>query len=409
MAKSKCRNCSFPLTRIFADLGVSPLANSYLTDEQLHKMEPFYPLCAYVCEACLLVQLEEFETPEAIFSDYAYFSSFSTSWLDHARQYVQNIATRLQLGSASKVVEIASNDGYLLQYFLAKGIPVLGIEPAANVAEAAIAKGIPTRVEFFGRDSAAALANEGKADLIVGNNVFAHVPDLHSFVEGIRRLLKPDGVVTLEFPHLLRLMSDIQFDTIYHEHFSYFSLIAVEEIFSRFGLAVFDVDELTTHGGSLRVYGKHVASTAHTQSGKVLALRRSEESACLHSLDTYSGFGDRVSEVKCGLLEFLIDCRRKGKSVAGYGAPAKGNTLLNYCGVGPDLLAYTVDRSPHKQGLYLPGSRIPIYGPEKIYETRPDYVLILPWNLKDEISQQMSQIRDWGGRFAVPIPAVHIF
>jgi 2-polyprenyl-3-methyl-5-hydroxy-6-metoxy-1,4-benzoquinol methylase len=399
-----CRFCSSPLNEVFADLGVSPLANSYLREEQLSNMEPHYPLKAWVCGSCMLVQLEEFESPAGIFSDYAYFSSFSTSWLAHAERYVQEMITRFGFHSKSQVIEIASNDGYLLQYFHAAGVPVLGIEPAANVAQAAIAKGIPSRSVFFGRDT----ARELEADLLIGNNVYAHVPDLHSFTEGLKIALKPDGLITLEFPHLLRLMDEAQFDTIYHEHFSYLSLMTVQKVFARHGLIVFDVEELPTHGGSLRIYGQHAENTKREVTSRVEALLAQERAAGLDRLDAYRSFAEKVKRVKCDVLEFLINARREGKTVVGYGAPAKGNTLLNYCGIGPELLFFTVDRSPHKQGHYLPGTRIPIRGPEAIEQTQPDYVLILPWNLKDEITEQMKVIRNWGGRFVVAIPSLEV-
>jgi hypothetical protein len=399
-----CRFCSAALEEVFADLGVSPLANSYLRADQLSRMEPHYPLKAWVCGKCMLVQLEEFESPEGIFTEYAYFSSFSTSWLAHAERYVQDMIARFGFNGESQVIEIASNDGYLLQYFHAAGVPVLGIEPAANVAQAAIAKGIPSRSVFFGRDTARDL----HADLLIGNNVYAHVPDLHSFTEGLKIALKPDGIITLEFPHLLRLMDEAQFDTIYHEHFSYFSLITVQQVFTHHGLAIFDVDELSTHGGSLRIYGKHAANTTHALTPRVEQVLAKERAAGLDQLDAYRTFAEKVKRVKCDVLEFLIEARREGKVVAGYGAPAKGNTLLNYCGVGPEFVPFTVDRSPHKQGQYLPGTRIPIRRPEAILESRPDYLLILPWNLKDEITEQMSVIREWGGRFVVAIPSMQV-
>ena len=407
---SSCRICANPLTCTFADLGMSPLANSYIKPEKAKAMEPFYPLHVYVCEQCLLVQLEEFESPQHIFSDYAYFSSFSDAWLKHAKQYTETMIERFGVNAESQVVEIASNDGYLLQYFRDRGVPVLGIEPAANVAEVARAKGIPTQAIFFGADTARQLKAEGyAADLLLGNNVLAHVPDILSFVEGLKILLKPEGVITLEFPHLMQQIRHRQFDTIYHEHFSYLSLLVVEKVFERFGLTVFDVEELWTHGGSLRVYGKHREDTSKTQSERVNQLREAEEAAGLKKLETYRAFSELVKDVKCDLLEFLVRARREGKRVAGYGAPAKGNTLLNYCGVGPELIAYTVDRSPHKQNTLLPGTRIPVYSPDRIFEDKPDYVLILPWNLRDEISSQMASIRSWGGRFVVPIPSIEVF
>jgi 2-polyprenyl-3-methyl-5-hydroxy-6-metoxy-1,4-benzoquinol methylase len=407
---SSCRLCASPLTCTFADLGMSPLANSYIKAEKAKAMEPFYPLHVYVCEQCLLVQLEEFESPQHIFSDYAYFSSFSDAWLKHAKQYTEAMIERFGFNAQSQVVEIASNDGYLLQYFRDRGVPVLGIEPAVNVAEVARAKGIPTQAIFFGADTARQLKAEGyAADLLLGNNVLAHVPDLLSFVEGMKILLKPEGVITLEFPHLMQQIRHRQFDTIYHEHFSYLSLLVVENVFDRFGLAVFDVEEIWTHGGSLRIYGKHREDASKTQSDRVSQLRQAEDAAGLKKLDTYQAFSERVKDVKCDLIEFLVRARREGKRVAGYGAPAKGNTLLNYCGVGPELIAYTVDRSPHKQNTLLPGTHIPVYSPDRISEDKPDYVLILPWNLRDEISSQMASIRSWGGRFVVPIPSIEVF
>jgi SAM-dependent methyltransferase len=405
-----CRFCGTPLSHVFVDLGAQPLANSYLEPEALGKAEPFYPLCVYVCEACFLVQLPEEEKPEAIFSDYAYFSSYSESWLRHARTYAEAMIERLRLGPGHQVVEIASNDGYLLRWFAERGIPVLGVEAARNVAEAAEAAGIPTVVKFFGRETARELKAEGKrADLLVGNNVLAHVPDLNDFVAGLAILLGPTGVLTMEFPHLLRLMAEDQFDTIYHEHYSYFSFQAVRRVFAFHGLTVFDVEELPTHGGSLRVYVRHEDDGSKPVGDRVRDLLAREEEAGMGRLDTYRSFAERVCEVKRGLLRFLIQAKEEGKSLAGYGAPAKGNTLLNYCGVRTDFLDYTVDRSPHKQGRFLPGTRIPIHGPDRLRETRPDYVLILPWNLKEEIMEQMADVRSWGGRFVVAIPEVRVF
>jgi SAM-dependent methyltransferase len=408
MTTARCRFCAAELHRSLVDLGRSPLSNSFLAPDELRRMEPYYPLHVYVCDDCLLVQLEEFETPAHIFSDYLYFSSYSESWLRHARTYARQMTERSRLGPGSLVVEIASNDGYLLQYFKERGIGVLGVEPAANVAAAAIDKGIPTDIAFFGAATARRLAEAGeRADLMAANNVLAHVPDLNDFVAGFKILLKPDGVATFEFPHLLRLIRECQFDTIYHEHFSYLSLLAVDRIFSRHGLAVFDVEELTTHGGSLRVYAAH-AEARPARSDRFDKVLTDERGAGLDRAEGYADFGMAVVEVKCRLLEFLIDARRRGKTIAGYGAPAKGNTLLNYCGVGPELLPYTVDLSPHKQGRYLPGVQIPIHAPERIFETRPDFVLILPWNLKDEIMTAHAYIRGWGGKFVVPIPQVSI-
>ena len=408
-AHGGCRHCGAPLVHTFCDLGMSPLANSYPSPNDRAGMEPFYPLHAFVCGGCFLVQLQEFETPEAIFSDYAYFSSYSRSWLAHAEAYTREMISRLGLGPHSQVVEIASNDGYLLQYFVQAGIPVLGVEPAENVARAAQVKGIPTRIAFFGSETAAVLSGEGiQADLLLGNNVLAHVPRLHDFVSGLKALLKPGGVITMEFPHLLRLMQETQFDTIYHEHFSYFSFLAVEQVFASNGLRIFDVQQLPTHGGSLRIFAAHADDATHPSGENGLALRTAEAEAGLEELETYCQFADKVKATKRHLLSFLIDARERGKTVVGYGAPAKGNTLLNYCGVRSDLLDYTVDLSPHKQGRMLPGVRIPIAHPDRIRETRPDYVLILPWNLKDEIMQQMAHVRSWGGSFVVPIPEVRV-
>lgn len=400
-----CRFCGAKLQHVFADLGMSPLANSYLRPEQLHSKESFYPLCAYVCDHCFLVQLEEFESPDAIFGDYAYFSSYAESWLRHAREYADLVVERFGLNKSTQVVEVASNDGYLLQYFVARGIPVLGIDPAANVAQVAQQKNIPTRVRFFGQETASDLVKDGvRADLLIGNNVLAHVPDVNDFVGGLKIVLQTTGVITMEFPHLLRLMAESQFDTIYHEHFSYYSFLTVEKIFAAHGLKIFDLDELTTHGGSLRIYACHVDDSKSRLSEKVVSLRSREFEAGLATLDSYLRFEEGVKKCKQMLLEFLIGLKRQGKKVVGYGAPAKGNTLLNYCGVRRDFLDYTVDVSPHKQGLFLPGTHIPIFAPQKLRETRPDYVLVLPWNLRDEIAHQHSYIREWGGQFVVPIP-----
>ena len=405
----RCRFCEAPLSHTFADLGMSPLANSYVAPEKADAMEPFYPLHALVCTKCWLVQLQMYQTGEDIFSDYAYFSSYSDSWLAHAKVYAEKMRARFKLDSSSQVVEIASNDGYLLQYFKEAGVPVLGVEPAKNVAEVAVAKGIPSVVKFFGEATARELVTEGmQADLLLGNNVLAHVPDLNDFVGGMKVLLKPTGVITMEFPHLQRLVDECQFDTIYHEHFSYFSFITVEQVFARHGLTLFDVEELPTHGGSLRIYGRHSQDGSKPVSENVIALREREKQLGYAALDLYNSFADKVMATKRDILEFLIKAKRAGKTIVGYGAPAKGNTLLNYCGIRGDMIAYTVDRSPHKQGHYLPGTRIPIYGPEKIRETRPDYVVILPWNLKDEIIKQMSHIREWDGRFVVFIPEVQV-
>ena len=373
------------------------------------QMEPFYPLHAYVCAGCFLVQIDEVVSPADLFTDYAYFSSYSDTWLQHAKAYADMAIERFGLNDQSHVIEIASNDGYLLQFFVARGIPVLGIEPAANVAEVAIGKGIPTVVKFFGEETARQLVAQGtRADLIVGNNVLAHVPKLNDFLRGMKILLGPRGVITMEFPHLMRLVEQNQFDTIYHEHFSYFSFITVEKIFAAHGLTIFDVEELPTHGGSLRIYAGHTEDTARTVGWRVTELREREEAAGFLRLEQYLSFGERVKETKRRILDFLIGAKREGRSIAGYGAPAKGNTLLNYCGIRSDFIDYTVDRSPHKQGQFTPGTRIPIHGPERVKETRPDYLFILPWNLKDEIIEQMAYIRDWGGRFVVPIPNVEV-
>lgn len=407
MGQSKCRSCGTVLERTFIDLGMSPLANSYVKPEQLNRMEPFYPLHVYVCERCLLVQLEQFSTPHDIFSDYAYFSSFSDSWVAHARGYVDMIVDRFGFDHGSRVVEIASNDGYLLQHFLIRGIPVLGVEPAANVAEEAKRKGINTKVAFFGEKTALDLAAEGwGADLIIGNNVLAHVPDLDDFVRGLKVLLRPGGLVTMEFPHLAQLMQLNQFDTIYHEHFSYFSFLAVEQVFARHRMKLFDVEELSTHGGSLRIYASHDDDVSKPMLTRAKELRSRETTAGFGSLDHYLSFGEQVEKTKRKLLSFLISAKEEGKHVVGYGAPAKGNTLLNYCGVRTDFIEYTVDRSPHKQGHFLPGVHIPIYEPDRVRDTRPDYLLILPWNIREEVMNQMSYIREWGGKFVVPIPEV---
>jgi len=404
MNQTPCRFCGAPLEAVFADLGSSPLANSYLAPEQVNAMEPFYPLRVLVCGQCFLVQLEEFETPQRIFSDYAYFSSYSSSWLEHCHRYTDLMIERFGLGESSHVVELASNDGYLLQYFHERQVPVLGIEPAANVAKVALQKGIPTLVEFFGRETATSLAAESSADLLLGNNVLAHVPDLNDFVAGMKILLGQGGVITMEFPHLMRLMEENQWDTIYHEHFSYFSFLTVSRVFAAHGLRLFDVEELPTHGGSLRIYGAHEDDAAKADTERASELRSRERDAGYEELDAYTGYGARVQADKRQILEFLIGLKDEGKRIVGYGAPAKGNTLLNYCGAGRDFLDYTCDLNPHKQDHFLPGSRIPIRSPEAIREDRPDVVLILPWNLKDEIMQQLSFIREWGGQFAARTP-----
>jgi SAM-dependent methyltransferase len=404
-----CRFCAAPVTRVVCDLGMTPLCESFLTAGQRNQMEPFYPLRADVCEHCWLVQLESYVAPEAIFTEYAYFSSYSESWVRHAERYAKAAADRLGLGPDSLVVELASNDGYLLQHFVAMGVPVLGIEPAINVAAAAEERGVPTLTRFFGVELARELAAEGRrADLIAANNVLAQVPDLNDFVAGIRLLLAPGGVVTVEFPHLARLIDGNQFDTIYHEHFSYFSFGTAQRIFARHGITLFDVEELPSHGGSLRIWGRQ-ADAGGPVSQRVEALLAGELASGLQTSQAYLGFGERVAETKRRLLEFLIAAKREGASIAGYGAPGKGNTLLNYCGIGTDFLDYTVDRNPYKHGRFTPGTHIPIHPPSKLAETRPDYILILPWNLKDEIIVQLTANLDWDARFVVPIPEVTVY
>jgi len=408
-SRAACRFCGARLEHTFVDLGMSPLCQTHIEPHQLNSMERFYPLLVRVCRECFLVQLEQYVAPDEIFCDYAYFSSYSDSWVEHARRYVEAVTRRFGLGNKSLVMEIASNDGYLLQHFVARGISCRGIEPAANVAKVAVERGIPTTVRFLGRDAAHDLACEfGKPDLLLGNNVLAHVPDINDFVGGMKRLLGGTGVITMEFPHLQRLMAENQFDTIYHEHFSYLSLGTVERIFAHHGLRLFDVEELSTHGGSLRIYACHADDASKADTGEVQRVKAGERAFGLDSLRGYDGFERRVRDTKNKLLRFLIEAREAGKTVVGYGAPGKGNTLLNYCGIRTDYLDYTVDRSPHKQGRYTPGTHIPILAPERIRETRPDYVLILPWNLQQEITRSMSYIREWGGRFVVPIPAVRV-
>lgn len=405
-----CRFCDNHLSHTFADLGTSPLANSYLKAEQLDQMEPFFPLHAYVCETCYLVQLPEAQNPEYIFSDYAYFSSYSESWLKHAKDYTDQMIERFRFDSNSQVIEIASNDGYLLQYFKEQGIPVLGVEPAKNVAKVAQEAGIPTMIKFFGLQMSKELGTEGKyADLLLGNNVLAHVPALNDFLKGMKYLLKPNGIITMEFPHLMCLMNENQFDTIYHEHFSYFSFITVNKIFAAHGLKIFDVEELPTHGGSLRIYACHSEDHSKPIDQRVMDLIGKEEKAGFARLEHYLSFNEKVKETKRNILDFLIRAKNEGKSIVGYGAPAKGNTLLNYCAIRNDFIDYTVDRSPHKQDQYLPGSHIPIYHPDTIRQTKPDYLLILPWNLKEEIMEQMSYIRDWKSQFVVLIPEVKVY
>ena len=405
----QCRFCNKPLHYLLLSLGSFPLSNSFLTQEELHQREIFYPLDVYVCDHCFLVQLQEYETPENIFGDYAYFSSYSETWLKHAKDYVDKMVNLLKIDAHSSVIEIASNDGYLLQYFADRRIPVLGIEPARNVAEVARNKGIPTETIFFGSETAKRLASEGKhADLLLGNNVLAHVPSLNDFVKGLKILLKPQGVITMEFPHLMRMMEETQFDTIYHEHFSYFSFLTVEKIFHAYGLTLFDVEELSTHGGSIRIYARHPEDKTKPIGERVYQLRQKEIEAGYMDIQHYLNFDKKVKAIKKDILKFLIQAKEEGKKIVGYGAPAKGNTLINYCGIRTDFIDYTVDRNPYKQGHFLPGSHIPIEGPNKIKETKPDYLFILPWNLKDEIIEQMNYIRDWGGKFVIPIPKIEV-
>ena len=409
MNNPKCRFSGKELKYTFVDLGLSPIANNYLKPKQLSYAEKFYPLHVYVSEDNFLVQVEEFESPEDIFGEYTYFSSYSGALLENAQAYTNEVVERFKLNQASQVMEIASNDGYLLQYFLEKNIPVLGIEPAGNVAQVAQEKGIPTIVKFFGVNTAQELVSSGKqADLLAANNVIAHVPDLNDFVAGMKILLKPEGVITVEFHHLLNLITKSQFDSIYHEHFSYFSLLSMEKVMAAHGLKVFDVEEISTHGGSLRVYACHQEATREICAG-VAEIKEKEIAAGLTRMETYLAFGEKVKATKRQLLSFLIEAKTQGKSIVGYGAPAKAITLLNYCGVRTDFIDYIVDRSPHKQGSFVPGTRLPILAPEKIAETKPDYLLILPWNLKEEIMTQMEMIRDWGGKFVVPIPEVQVY
>jgi C-methyltransferase C-terminal domain/Putative zinc binding domain/Methyltransferase domain len=406
--RAACRFCGTPLELTVVDLGMSPLCESFLRADQTRQMEPFFPLRVFACEQCYLVQLEAFVRPDEIFTEYAYFSAYSTAWVEHARQYVEMISNRLSLGADDLVVELASNDGYLLQHFVGTEIQILGIDPAANVAEAAEARGVATLVEFFGRECAQQLVDEGKrASLILGNNVLAQVPDLNDFVAGVQLLLRDNGTATFEFPHLLRLLDGLQYDTIYHEHFSYFSFATIQEILRAHGLDVYDVEELWTHGGSLRVYAQHLGGP-HETTKAVYELLEREEREGLRSPARYAKFAEDVKESKRALLELLIQLHRKGKQVVGYGAPGKGNTLLNYCGIRTDLLDYTVDRNPYKHGLYTPGTHIPISPPEKIAETRPDYILVLPWNLIDEIASQLAYVAQWGGRLIVPVPVATV-
>lgn len=406
--RTACRFCGAPLVHSVVDLGAQPPCNSIVSPERFNLAEAFYPLHVMVCQACLLVQLETDVAPDSIYTEYSYFSSYSDTWLEHARRYTQMISGRLGLGHNHQVVELASNDGYLLQYFIERKIPAYGIDPAANVAQVAIQKGVPTVVAFFGVETARELAAQGKqADLIIANNVFGHIPDINDFVGGMKILLKPGGTITIEIPHFMRLMEHNQFDTIYHEHYCYHTLHADVRIFARHGLKLFDVEELPTHGGSMRMYACH-ADDPRQISPQVGQLTQLETERGLACIETYQAFGEQVKETKRKLLEFLIQAKRAGKTIVGYGAPGKGNTLLNYCGIRSDFVDYTVDRNPYKQGKFLPGSRIPIHPPDRIAETKPDYVLILPWNIKDEIMQQMAHVREWGGRFVAPIPEVTV-
>jgi hypothetical protein len=406
----KCRFCGSALEHVFVDLGMSPLCESILTAEQLNQMEPFYPLQVYVCERCFLVQLEAYVSPKEIFEEYDYFSSYSDSWVAHAKKYADLVTQRFGLNKKSLVVELASNDGYLLDHFVEKDIPVLGIEPAANVARVAIGKGILTLVKFFGETLACELARRGRyADLIVGNNVLAQVPDVNDFVEGVKILLKSDGVVTMEFPHLMQLIEQNQLDTIYHEHFSYFSLISAQAVFAAHGLTVFDVEQLRSHGGSLRIYACHAEDQSKSVSARMTELGDLERVKGYESLEVYSNFSEKARKTKRNILEFLINAKRQNKTIAGYGAPGKGNTLLNYCGIRSDFIEYTVDRNPYKHGKFTPGTHLPILPVEMIEQTQPDYLFVLPWNLKEEIIGQMSYIRRWGGKFVVPIPEITVY
>ncbi|MDB5103950.1 MAG: C-methyltransferase [Fibrobacteres bacterium] len=415
MPKGLCRFCRAPLRTVFADLGMSPLCQSQLEPEDLDKGEEFFPLRVFTCDECLLVQIQDYVGPEKIFSEYAYFSSFADTLLRHSEAYVDMAAKRFGLGASSRVVEVASNDGYLLQYFLKRGVPVLGIEPAGNVAKAAEAKGIPTVVRFFGVETARILAGDGmKADLLLGNNVLPHVPDLHDFVGGLKLLLKDDGAITMEFQHVMRMMAGNQFDTIYQEHFSYLSFTFVVKLFAHHGLEIFDVEEVPNHGGSLRIFARHAPhgdrhpGESRTPGPRVAAMLETEDRAGMNRMDHYTDFGERAKETKRKLLDFLIGAKRAGKTIAGYGAAGKTNTLLNYCGIRSDFIDYTVDRNPYKQGRFLPGTHIPIMAPERIRETRPDYLFLGPWNLANEIMEQTAYIREWGGRWVIPIPEVQV-
>ena len=406
----RCRFCNSPLEHTFVDLGVSPLANSYISAKELAAVEAFYPLHVYVCSSCFLVQVGEIKSPKKIFSDYAYFSSYSDSWLKHSSAFAHIAIEQYGLNSSSMVVEIGSNDGYLLNYFFRAGIPVLGIEPAYNVAAVAQSKGLNTITRFFNKALAKELVKDGlQADLLVGNNVLAHIPDINDFVAGLKILLKPKGVISMEFPHLLTLIKEVQFDTIYHEHYSYFSLSTVLEIFNRYDLEIFNCELVKTHGGSLRISACHKNSETNRQKETVKEILEYEQKEGLKDLAVYETFNDKVRKLKRSILSFLIQQKDEDKFLAAYGAPAKGNTLLNYCGIGTDFISFTVDRNPHKQGFYLPGSRIPIYKPKKVFDLKPDYLIILPWNLKDEIMDQMADIRSWGGQFVTLVPKVDIY
>lgn len=407
MSVAHCMSCGSPLSRVVCDLGLSPISNAFIKPEDTAKGEMFYPLKACVCESCWLVQLESSPDSGAHFhEDYVYFSSFSSGWVDHARRYVEAMTARLALGASSRVMELASNDGYLLQFFAQAGIPALGIEPTANTAAAARLKGVETREMFFGRQSAEQLATDGwKVDLLLGNNVLAHVPDINDFVAGMPVVLNPEGVITLEFPHLLNLLAQNQFDTIYHEHYTYLSLIALEPVFARAGLHIFDVEELPTHGGSLRIFVCHIGAN-HETAPSVHQMLERERAEGLDNGERFDAFAQAVTLTKRALLRFLIDAGAAGKTVAAYGAAAKGNTLLNYCGIRPDMVAFVADKNPTKQGRLLPGSRIEVLGPEEIIARKPDFLLILPWNIRNEIIDQMSEVRSWGGQFVVPIPTL---
>jgi hypothetical protein len=405
-----CRFCAAPLTQVMVDLGMSPLCESFLTADQVNGRESFYPLTTRVCSNCYLVQLEAYVGGEEIFTEYAYFSSYSDSWLEHARKYSEAMIERWKLGPKSHVVEVASNDGYLLKNFVKAGIPALGIEPAVNVAKVAVEQGVPTLVKFFGVETAKELAREGKqADLLLGNNVLAQVPDLNDFVGGLKILLKPTGVITFEFPHLMRLVAENQFDTIYHEHYSYFSWLTSKAIFARHGLTLFDVEELPSHGGSLRIYARHAEDSSKPVTERAKELEARETRAGVWTPEYYKSFDEQVKETKRKILSFLIEAKRAGKKVVGYGAPGKGNTLLNYCAIREDFIDFTVDRNPYKHGRFLPGTHIPIMAPDALRAARPDYVFILPWNLKDEIMKQLAFIREWGGKFVVPIPETRVY